>query len=292
MNIETLKYFIKIVEYRNLSLVSKIFHISQSALSQQLASLESKLNVKLLNRNSQGVTLTPEGEILFKYAKSIIDSYNKIFDDINNLKSENKVLSIDATESLSSILLPKILTKFKSTFDYNHITLNTVTSFSLLNLSNHISDIYIGYLESENLNNIKSYLIGHEELILVSHKSFPKDYINKYDLINTPLITKSDKPILTYSIDAEQRIDNTKKLNIVCTTNSFVSALNATKPFNATTFIPKSFLKLYCSSEFKRITISDFKISLPLYIVCTEEFNKNNQPVIRFLKNNLTSFFI
>lgn len=46
-------------------------HISQPALSKAIANLEAQLGVTLLDRGPRGVTPTPFGETLFRYAKMI-----------------------------------------------------------------------------------------------------------------------------------------------------------------------------------------------------------------------------
>ena len=69
MHIDSLNYFYQVANSKSISTVAKNSHISQSALSQQIAKLENKLNVKLFTRTNKGVSLTPEGEILFKYLK-------------------------------------------------------------------------------------------------------------------------------------------------------------------------------------------------------------------------------
>ena len=50
----------------NISKAAKKLYISQPAISKALAKLENNLSVTLFIRNSRGVKLTPEGELLFK----------------------------------------------------------------------------------------------------------------------------------------------------------------------------------------------------------------------------------
>ena len=53
----------------------KLF-ISPTAVMKQINSLESHLNLKLLDRTSHGVRLTPAGEVIYKDAKFLFD-YSK-----------------------------------------------------------------------------------------------------------------------------------------------------------------------------------------------------------------------
>ena len=87
MHIDSLNYFFQVANSKSISTVAKNAHISQSALSQQISKLENKLNVQLFNRTNKGVSLTSEGEILFKYAESILNSYNKMQEELLNSKN-------------------------------------------------------------------------------------------------------------------------------------------------------------------------------------------------------------
>ncbi len=61
----------------NLSQAAKILTISQPAVSKSLSRLEDLLKVKLFIRNSRGVRLTSEGEVLFQHTSSAFDSLTR-----------------------------------------------------------------------------------------------------------------------------------------------------------------------------------------------------------------------
>ena len=92
MHIDSLNYFYQVANSKSISTVAKNSHISQSALSQQIAKLENKLNVKLFNRTNRGVSLTPEGEILFKYSETILNAYNKMQEELYHSINQKKFM--------------------------------------------------------------------------------------------------------------------------------------------------------------------------------------------------------
>ena len=71
MEFRQLKYFLCIADSGSLSRASKKLHVAQSALSRQIMELEAELEVTLLLRGRSGVSLTPEGEVLYDYALGI-----------------------------------------------------------------------------------------------------------------------------------------------------------------------------------------------------------------------------
>lgn len=75
INLELYKIFYHVVKAGSISRASQQLFISQPAVSQAIKKLESKLGGQLFVRAPKGITLTPEGEVLFKY---IEQGYNMI----------------------------------------------------------------------------------------------------------------------------------------------------------------------------------------------------------------------
>ncbi len=75
MHIETLKVFCDVVETGSFSVAASQNFITQSAVSQQLRALETKYHCKLLERSRGGAKTTPQGAILYRASREIIDKY-------------------------------------------------------------------------------------------------------------------------------------------------------------------------------------------------------------------------
>jgi DNA-binding transcriptional LysR family regulator len=78
MHIETLKVFCDVVETGSFSLAASQNFITQSAVSQQLRALEAKYRCKLLERSRGGAKPTPQGDILYRASREIIDRYHDV----------------------------------------------------------------------------------------------------------------------------------------------------------------------------------------------------------------------
>jgi DNA-binding transcriptional LysR family regulator len=72
-----LRYFQALAEELNFSRAADRVHIVQSALSRQIAALEQELNVKLFERTSRGVELTPAGRALKDRIDAILPSLDE-----------------------------------------------------------------------------------------------------------------------------------------------------------------------------------------------------------------------
>ena len=72
MTIRQLEYFISAARTLSFTKTAQAFYISQSALTQQMKSLEEELEVKLFLRNNNQIRLTPVGELFVPEASVVL----------------------------------------------------------------------------------------------------------------------------------------------------------------------------------------------------------------------------
>jgi DNA-binding transcriptional LysR family regulator len=117
MTIFQLEVFLKIVETGSFTKAGEQIGLSQSAVSQAVASLESELGVKLLNRNRNGVTLTKIGERITNLARDLMVIKTKIINEAAGITGlETGTLRIGSISSMSAKLLPGMIGSFKKRF--------------------------------------------------------------------------------------------------------------------------------------------------------------------------------
>ncbi len=75
MHLETIKVFCDVVETRSFSTAASQNFVTQSAVSQQIRTLEERYGRRLLERTRGNVQLTPAGEILYQVSKDIVQRY-------------------------------------------------------------------------------------------------------------------------------------------------------------------------------------------------------------------------
>ncbi len=85
MHIETLKIFCDVVETASFSKAGAMNSMTQSAVSQQILSLEKKLGRTLLERGRRQCCVTPEGAVLLDAAKEMLEIYNGLGERFNEL---------------------------------------------------------------------------------------------------------------------------------------------------------------------------------------------------------------
>ena len=77
MNIDQMKYFIRIVDAGSLNKAANGLYISRQRLRASLNSIENELGVRLLERTNRGVQPTPDGKTFYRMARNILSEYEQ-----------------------------------------------------------------------------------------------------------------------------------------------------------------------------------------------------------------------
>src|ERR1700735_267845 len=110
MQFAQLRYFVKIVDAGSFSRAASVVHVAQPALSQQVAELEERLGVMLLQRSARGVRPTAAGEILYNEASAILHQLDQLPNAIGPSSGEAEGnVSLGFISSLTSKLVGGVL---------------------------------------------------------------------------------------------------------------------------------------------------------------------------------------
>lgn len=119
MHIETLKVFCDLVEMESFSLAAERNFITQSAVSQQIRTLEDKFNRRLLERvrGRREVKLTPAGEVFYREAKNVLESFDKLNESMRGLVGKiGGTVKVATVYSIGLHELPPKVREFMSKF--------------------------------------------------------------------------------------------------------------------------------------------------------------------------------
>ncbi len=119
MHIETLKVFCDLVEMQSFSLAAERNFVTQSAVSQQVRTLEEKFKRKLLERvrGRREIRLTPAGDVFYKECKNVLESYNQLNEQMNSLIGRiSGIVKVATVYSVGLHELPPVVREFMSKF--------------------------------------------------------------------------------------------------------------------------------------------------------------------------------
>jgi len=86
MQIESLKVFCDLAETESFTKAAQINGVTQSAVSQQISSLERTFKSLLIERSKKKFRLTREGQVLYEYSKQIIQTYDALGSKLQEIK--------------------------------------------------------------------------------------------------------------------------------------------------------------------------------------------------------------
>lgn len=86
MNILYLKYAVEVAKAGSMNKAAETLYVAQSNLSRAIKELEKDLGIAIFDRNSKGITLTPEGDRLIQCSKKIL----KQIDEVENMFREGQ----------------------------------------------------------------------------------------------------------------------------------------------------------------------------------------------------------
>ncbi len=108
-----LRAFLQVAESGSFTAAAKVLGVSQPAVSQNINSLETATGVKLFDRSSSAVNLTPAGHTFKDYAEKILywyDSADRMFGEAG-LATVNHPVTIRADHVVADYILPIALSR-------------------------------------------------------------------------------------------------------------------------------------------------------------------------------------
>lgn len=107
-----LVYFITAAKELNFTRAAEKLFISQQALSNHIASLERETGLTLIERKAP-MHLTAAGEIFYRYALQMEESYRLMMQELDEVKEEKRgALAVGVSHTRGRLILPKTLPVF------------------------------------------------------------------------------------------------------------------------------------------------------------------------------------
>ncbi len=194
MNIDTkwLADFLSLAELQNFSRAANARHITQPAFGRHIRALEAAVGKELVNRNTNPISLTAEGQQFRSVARAILNQLNEGVAKIHQRdKTFDNPVRIAAPHSLAHPALLSLVNQFERYLEINFSVDILRVDLAVDALSEGECDFLLGF---ENLSLMKkpflNMRIGQGNYLLVKEKS------SDYDPFSTPT------PIIQYSDDS------------------------------------------------------------------------------------------
>jgi len=174
MDWDKLKIFHAVAEAGSFTSATVNLNLSQSAISRQIQSLEDDLKVKLFERHARGLTLTENGEYVFKTAHEVISKLKEVETSLENKKNKpSGKLKVTTVVSFGTTWLTPRIQEFMQLNP--EIEVELIFDDKELDLSTRQADIGIFMRRPKQLNYIQKKLIDINYHIYGSPKYLEKN---------------------------------------------------------------------------------------------------------------------
>ena len=179
MDWDKLKIFHAVAEAGSFTNATVILNLSQSAISRQIQSLEDDLKVKLFERHARGLTLTENGEYVYKTAHEVISKLKEVETSLGDQKDKpSGKITITTVRSFGTHWLTPRIQEFMKLNP--EIEVELIFDDKELDLSTRQADIGIFMRRPKQLNYIQRKLIDINYHIYGSSK-----YLEVYGMPKT-----------------------------------------------------------------------------------------------------------
>lgn len=289
MNINICKTFVAVVENESVSKASECIYLTQSAISQQIKSLENSLGVELFIRTPSGMLLTQYGKIYYQYAQQMISLSKQMKISINAIKEKNRTLYIFSTPVMHSYALPCTLFHLKKYCPSYELKIETMPS-QLIEENILKGNGDIGIIVGKPLNsNLMSKMIMTDNIVLVSDYNMDiPDIIDCEDLTRYPIILPSfrcrSRTVINHYLD-KIKVD-IANLQILYDLDSTESMKTSVMKGYSLAFMPYIGIKkeLY-NKQLKIIQLSCDRLENEYYIIRSKTKSNLDDDLNRIIRN-------
>lgn len=170
----TLRLFVAVCEERNIAVAARREAIVPSAVSKRIALMEEETGARLLERGRRGVTATPAGEVLYRYAKEILGLVGRMHAEVSAFaQGVQGHVRVFATISAVAQFLPDDVSVFASRYDKVRVSFEEREIWEVVRgVEEGRADIGVCW-DAVALGRLRAYPYRHDRLAAVVHPSHP-----------------------------------------------------------------------------------------------------------------------
>jgi DNA-binding transcriptional LysR family regulator len=282
--LQQLRILKAIATEKNFTKASELLYLSQPSLSKQLKTLEKNLDVLLINRENNKISLTENGKVFLEYSERILALCEESCRALIDLKNgERGNLTVGASQTIGTYLMPRVLALFAQ--NYPQIDLKVQVNSTRIIAKNIINrEIDIAVVGGEIPDELKKNLIienfVEDEFSLIVSRSHPfakKKIITKEDLYHLNFITLNSNSTIRKFIDkilTKNQIE-TRQLKIIMQLNSIEGIKTAVSLGLGAAFVSSSAIEKEIKLKtIKILKIENIQISRMLSIITNSEYYK------------------
>jgi LysR family transcriptional regulator, transcription activator of glutamate synthase operon len=196
MELRQLRYTVAVAQKLSFTQAAAALTIAQPALSQQIASLERELGVRLFDRTNRRVALTDAGRAFVRRAERILGDVDRTAEEMTAYAGGLRGRVVVGTyQSFAEYTLPKLLGRFHALYPRIEIALREGMADDLLeNLQTGAIDVFIGHIAETRYAadpQLRSEPLYDDELVIAvggSHRLASQSTVRIDELRDEPFV--------------------------------------------------------------------------------------------------------
>ncbi len=172
-NLSQYRIFYEVAKNGNISRAARELYISQPAISKAIGKLEDSLGSVLFSRNSRGVQLTEEGQVLFKHIKSAFDELSLGEQELRRFQEFHMGhVRIGVSNTLCRFIMLDYLKGFIEKYPHIKVTIESQSSTHTLSMLEH-QQVDVGLIaEPKSPRNIQFFPVRDIQDIFVATPAY------------------------------------------------------------------------------------------------------------------------
>lgn len=131
MNLRFLETFVWVARLKSFRLTAEKLFTTQASVSSRIAALEADLGVKLLLRDSRGVSLTPEGSKVLEYAERMLDTAKAMKQSLDSDRAKVGRIRIGVMDTVIHTWMSALVAELSERYPQVEIELVADTALNL-----------------------------------------------------------------------------------------------------------------------------------------------------------------
>ncbi len=129
--------FLKLCETRSYTNTAKYLKITQPSVTQHIKYLQNRYNCQLFNYEGKTLSLTPEGEYLRRQAQAMMQTSNKVLEDLKRMNERHKPLRFGCTKDMGGSIIPKLVGRMLECDEELEVDMIMENSATLIEMLEH-----------------------------------------------------------------------------------------------------------------------------------------------------------
>jgi len=188
------RYFVAVAEELHFGRAAHRLHMAQPGLSQQIKSLEQQLGVRLLDRTSRQVRLTPAGDLLLDEGRRLLALAERTADQVRRagLGQIGRV-TVAAIGSATYDIIPRLLREHRQRFPDVEVLLRELSTPAQVHALRD-GEIDVGFLRlPADVEQLVAHVVREERMALMLPESHPLAAMRE-----VPLRSLAHEPLIVF----------------------------------------------------------------------------------------------